>query len=593
MRYALTLAAVPACLVALSSVTASAADEAELERVRSAVAEAIAPSDDPEMPRLELAEPVSAAWRGEHIVVSLKQAKLVEPAEQAELVIGDIELAVLPQGDGRYAFDVAMPQRFEALEHGVPEGAVTISTYKIGGIWAAEVGSLVKLDLSLAGIEVQDLTPETTNFGAVLGTLDARLDYSKGVDGLWSGTSSLNLAGLKVHTEDSPGESDDFMLAALESSSTTKGWDWNTWHKLAAKLEQSVTPGATPLTDEEKKALANEVRSINWGANDGVMTLKGLSVGAAGEHLFDLGEFTWKLGFDGANDAGPLSMRLSMAGLAVTENELPPNLAPSKAAFDVTLEQFPMRAFLGSMLSQFIVATSMAPESAPAPAEEGEPTPDGSDGMGMDEPAEPEMTEPEMVEPEMTEPEMAEPEMAEAEPAEAEPQSPGPGEAPDYADEPGYQDEYPDEYDDSGETPPSDEYGGAPMMGPLPMDDPFFQSVFALGTAIVLNELSVDAASAGMVASGRVDVDPEAIGMGTGKVKATLRGIDSVLAYVESEARSQPDMKDISTFLIFLKGLGRAEVGANNEIVYVYDINVPKDEPPTVNGYLIDDMMFE
>jgi hypothetical protein len=90
-----------------------------------------------------------------------------------------------------------------------------------------------------------------------------------------------------------------------------------------------------------------------------------------------------------------------------------------------------------------------------------------------------------------------------------------------------------------------------------------------------------------------VEVDPEAVGMGTGRVKATLRGIDSVLAYVESQARLDPEMKDISTFLIFLKGLGRAEVGANSEVVYVYDINVPKEEPPTVNGYLIDEMMFD
>jgi hypothetical protein len=51
-------------------------------------------------------------------------------------------------------------------------------------------------------------------------------------------------------------------------------------------------------------------------------------------------------------------------------------------------------------------------------------------------------------------------------------------------------------------------------------------------------------------------------------------------------------MKDISTFLIFLKGLGKAEVGPGNEVFYVYDLEVPKEEPPTVNGYLLDDMMF-
>ena len=108
----------------------------------------------------------------------------------------------------------------------------------------------------------------------------------------------------------------------------------------------------------------------------------------------------------------------------------------------------------------------------------------------------------------------------------------------------------------------------------------------------MLNELSLGAPSVGIAANGRVHVDPEAMGMGTGRLKATLRGIDSVLAYVESEARHDPSMRDISTFLIFLKGLGKVEVRPGNEVVYVYDIDVPKEAPPTINGYLVDDMMF-
>jgi hypothetical protein len=592
MRNALMLIVVPACLAALPAFAASPADDAELERVRSAIAEAIAPSPDPDMPRLELAEPVSAARCGGHIVVSLKQAKLIAPDEGATLVIGDVDIAVRPRGDGYYAFDVTMPQRFEAIEHGVPEGVVTIASYGITGVWASEVESLTKLDVSLAGIDATDLTPETANFGALIETLEARLDYVKGPDGLWSGTSSARVAGVKVHTEDTPDESDDLMLAAIETSGSTTGWDWSAWHRVVSRFEQSMAPDAAPLSEEEWKALANELRSVNWGINEGAVTIKGMSVGAAGEHLFDLGEFTWKLAFDGAQEAGPLTVRLALTDLSVTENELPPNLAPSKAAFDVTLEHFPVRAFLGSLLTQIVGATAMATgDAAPPPAVETEPLPE----------AEPPMAAPPESEPMVDPPAAAEP--SDMPPSTEDDGGTGmdqpPADAPMVEDEggmgmdePAYESEPQGEYGDA--MPMPDDFGEPPpMMGPLPMNDPFFESVFSLGTAIVLNELSVDAPSAGMAASGRVEVDPEAVGMGTGRVKATLRGIDSVLAYVESQARLDPEMKDISTFLIFLKGLGRAEVGANSEVVYVYDINVPKEEPPTVNGYLIDEMMFD
>jgi hypothetical protein len=70
----------------------------------------------------------------------------------------------------------------------------------------------------------------------------------------------------------------------------------------------------------------------------------------------------------------------------------------------------------------------------------------------------------------------------------------------------------------------------------------------------------------------------------------TLRGIDTAVAYLNAETEADPDMKDIATFLIFLKGLGKAEV-AGGEVVYVYDIDLPKEGEATVNGMLLEEVL--
>ena len=128
------------------------------------------------------------------------------------------------------------------------------------------------------------------------------------------------------------------------------------------------------------------------------------------------------------------------------------------------------------------------------------------------------------------------------------------------------------------------------MVGPFPADDLFLQQLFALGTVFALNEFSIDAPGTGMKASGRLNVDPESMTMGTGKIKATLRGIDALLAYANAEARTDDEMKDMAAFMIFLKGLGKPE-GSGADMAYVYDIDIPKAGPPTVNGTPLDGMM--
>lgn len=557
MRRALKFAAASLCLIGLIHADAWAADDAELERIRQAVAEAIEPSPDATGPTVALAAPVGAAWRDGWAVISLKGAKLIDP-EGSSLVVGDVEIAVLPRGDGFYDFEVTMPKGFDAFTaEGLPEGKLTIGSYKLAGTWAREVGSLSNLDASFSGLEATDLQPGEDDFNAKLASLEARLNYTKGSGGLWSGTGNARLADLRIVAE---GGSDDVAIAAIEIKSATTGWDWATWQRAMNKLEALAEPGATTPSEEERRALAQEIRTINWGVNDATLTINGLSVASERKPVFTLGSSTWKLGLDGSKEAGPLSFRIAVGDLSVAENTLPTNLAPTKGALDITFDQFPVRAFFGSMLEQALDEMMAPPPGSSVPV-------DGAGVPPADVPAET------PVEGASPAGDMA---MTEAAPSEDEAEAMPPEGGP-----------------ESEMEPPPSETQEPPMMGPFPADDLFLQQLFALGTVFALNEFSVDAPGTGVNASGRVKVDPEAMGMGTGKLKATIRGIDAVLAYVNAETKTDEEMKDVGAFLIFLKGLGRAESGAGGETAYVYDIDVPKGGAPTVNGTPIDGLMGE
>lgn len=551
MRHALKLAVLPLCLAALHGTSAKAADDAELERIRNAIATAIEPSKDPGMPHVELAQPVGAAWRDGRAVISLKGAKLVKP-EDATLAVGDVVIAVLPRGDGFYDFDVTMPNSVDLIGvDGKPEGKLSVARYKIAGTWSHDVESLTNLDAAFNDIEVKDLSAQHDKVDAKVGTIEARMNYTKGSSGLWSGTANGRIADLRILAE---GGSEDVSIATIDAKGSTTGSDWAAWQSAMDKFEKAIAPGAPPLGPEERRALSQAIHSINWGVNEGSFSIKGLKVASGGQRLFTLGNTTWKLALDGSKEAGPLSLRFAINDLSVEENTLPTNLAPTKGALDITLDQFPLRAFFGSMLEQALESGGMTPAKAPpdaaAPTDEAmaEPSPDaaGEPGAGG---------------------------VAQGDPATG---AAGDAMAP-----------------DEGAEPPPSETQEPPKVGPFAADDWFLQQLFALGTVFVLNEFSVDAPGTGVSASGRLRVDPEAMGMGTGKLKASLRGIDAVLAYANAEAKTNPDMKDISSFLIYMKGLGKAESGSGGETVYVYDIDVPKDGPPTVNGTAIDGMMGE
>lgn len=566
MRHALLASLiVPLSTLVIAVGPVGAADDAELQRIQSAIADAITkPIGGPGGAMVELASPVSAVWRDGKVLVSLKGLKVQTPVE-ASITVGDVDIEVLPRGEGLYDFDVVMPKSFPIQGDSPNDKAtLTISDYKFKGTWSAEVENIVNVDAMLDDLLLTNETADPREkFMVSIDDVAGRSAYTKGSDGLWTGTASGKTGAIVVKAPEGEG---DLEIAGMEASATSTNSDWSALAKAMNRFEELMAPGAPKITDVQRQELSALFGAINWGDNQGAFSVRGLAFTQGGQKLFSLGDTTWKLLFNAAEKAGKLGIRVSFDGINIIEQFLPPNLTPTKGAFDVTLENFPVRSFLASMFMQAMETANLessraveppaneVPPDAPPPAVSTEPLPSTS----------------------------------------ADPNAPAESEAPTASEMIG-EGSGASEPPPAAEPPPVSEPPMAsepPMMGPFRADDPFLQEIFQLASNIVLNELSVSAADAGVSADGRLQVDPEAEAMGTGKVTAKLRGIDNVLEYVNQMSQSDPDMKDFGAFLIFLKGLGRAE-SAGGETVYVYDIDIQKQGAPTVNGTSLDNMNFD
>ena len=387
MRHALLASLiVPLSTLVLAVGPVAADDEVELKRIQSAVTEAIAePIGGPGGAKIELANPVSAVWRDGRVIVSIKGAKLLTPVD-ATIGIGDVEIAVVPKGDGLYDFDVVMPKSFPVTGSNPGEkGTLTLSDYRLKGTWSREVESIVNLDAMLDDVVItNEPAPPNERFKVTLDDAVAKSNYTKGGDGLWSGTVSGKVGAISINAPEGEG---DLQLGGMEASAVTQGSDWTALAKAMNRMEEVMKPGAPPMTDALRQELAALFGGVNWGNNEGTFSVKDIAFSQGGHKLFSLDDTTWKFLFKAAEEAGTLGLRLSFDGIKIEEQFLPPNLTPTKGALDITLEKFPVRQFFASMFMQATESGAYAPavepppppppaESTP-PAESAPPSPEG------------------------------------------------------------------------------------------------------------------------------------------------------------------------------------------------------------------------
>jgi hypothetical protein len=131
--------------------------------------------------------------------------------------------------------------------------------------------------------------------------------------------------------------------------------------------------------------------------------------------------------------------------------------------------------------------------------------------------------------------------------------------------------------DPSGESKLGDGFQG--MLLPL---------IYANQTSLRLEELVLESSTAALTASGNLSaLSGSALGA-VGEAKMKVTGLDKLIVAVARQALRGKDVKKLLAFLTLAKGLGRPEVGADGEVVYVFDIVLPMDGIITINEIPLD-----
>ncbi len=107
-------------------------------------------------------------------------------------------------------------------------------------------------------------------------------------------------------------------------------------------------------------------------------------------------------------------------------------------------------------------------------------------------------------------------------------------------------------------------------------------------TALRLEELVLRSSAAALFASGKLSAQAgSALGV-VGTARVEIAGLDKLIAAAARWAVSGGDAQNLLALLTIAKGLGRPEIGAEGEIVYVFDIAVPPDGTVTINEIPLD-----
>ncbi len=102
-------------------------------------------------------------------------------------------------------------------------------------------------------------------------------------------------------------------------------------------------------------------------------------------------------------------------------------------------------------------------------------------------------------------------------------------------------------------------------------------------TRLRLEKLVLRSSTAALAATGNLSAQKNsALGV-VGDARLEITGLDKLIATAARQAVSGEDAMELLAFLTFAKGLGRPEVGAEGELVYVYDIVLPADGIVLIN----------
>ena len=285
--------------------------------------------------RLTLDAPMWAEERDGTYVLHLPGARLVEPTMPlVQWELGDLAVAVMPQGEAAYDFETALPP---VIDKG--EQRLTIDQGTVSGTWRSDLDVTTRLEADATNLRLSESKGARTVETLSLGALALADEVAEGADGLWDGRFSFALSDLS---------GEGFRLGRLEASGSFEDFD----RDLALHMREDFGAltggmgGPTALAD-----LLTPLMDSRWGRSEMTialhdLTASGDNTGLSGGNTLSLGRLEWHVDLDGRAELTDLATRIAAADLRLggtAAADIPPALMPRAAILDIALTRLPVR----------------------------------------------------------------------------------------------------------------------------------------------------------------------------------------------------------------------------------------------------------
>ncbi|MDD9993790.1 MAG: hypothetical protein OXP75_18485 [Rhodospirillales bacterium] len=285
--------------------------------------------------RLALDAPMWAEERDGTYILHLPGARLVEPSVPlVQWALGDLAVAVKPQGETTYDFETTLPPVIDKGEERLTIGEGTVS-----GTWRSDLEVTTRLEASATNLRLSKGEGAAAVEAVSVGAITLADEVAEGSDGLWDGLFSFALSDLA-------GES--FHLGRLEASGSFEDFD----RDLALHMHGDFGAltggmgGPTALAD-----LLTPLMDSHWGRSEMTIALHDLTAtgddaGLGNGGTLSLGRLEWHVDLDGRAELTDLATRIAAADLRLggaAAAEIPPALMPRAATLDIALTRLPVR----------------------------------------------------------------------------------------------------------------------------------------------------------------------------------------------------------------------------------------------------------
>ena len=333
-------------------------------RIRGAVVETLTKLLAMADTRLHTGSPVTAAVRGDSVILNFRDAQLIFGGNDEALVLGTVTLAVTSRGGETYDFEARIPERFIFQETSgkgqKPVAYFDVRAPHLSGTFSADLGALTALDLRIKDVEVTALGIEKrTAFRLTEGSLQQV--FVEDARHRWGGSLKLNLTGLRGGFDPSQ---DGVEIGELGLTIQLDGVDLRGLQHVYAAFnpESQFQPGNNvPLI------LASFLRLPDW---DGVgidAVLADVTVRDDGEVKLAIEHGAATARIDGPTDFANATAELTAAGLQAQGVDWPDPIWPSQGNARVKVTRIPLRSLLVSVLGIPEPERLLNPQAGTAP----------------------------------------------------------------------------------------------------------------------------------------------------------------------------------------------------------------------------------